>query len=384
MNNRQTFDIVIVGGGLAGAAFALALRDTAWRVALVEPRPPHGIQEAWDARLYAYSPANVDWLKALGAWDATVRNQPVYAMRISGDSGGHLVFDALDAGLPELAFIAESNRLHHALWQGLRAAGNIELIEAETASVAWGAAEHELILADGRRLQAGLLVGADGAHSWLRAQANIGLAVEDYQHVGVVANFECERPHRGTAYQWFRSDGVLAYLPLPGKRLSIVWSTTPEQAEALGALPPEVFAEQVAAAGQHCLGALKLMAPAQGFPLKRRRAEDWVRPGLVLIGDAAHTVHPLAGQGINLGFRDARLLAEALQDTQRSPGDLGRLQAYALRRDEDVSSVQFVTGGLKKLFGSEDALLRWLRNTGLSLTDSQNWLKQALMRHAIQ
>lgn len=378
------YDIVIVGGGLAGAAFALALRDTVWRVALVEPKPPRDPGDDWDARVYAYSPANVAWLRGLGAWDATVRNQPVYAMRIAGDEGGHLTFDALDAGLPELAFIAESHRLHHALWQGLRAAGNIDLIEAETAAVAWGEREHELALADGRRLQASLLVGADGAHSWLRAQANIGFAVEDYQHVGVVANFECERPHRGIAYQWFRHDGVLAYLPLPGNRVSIVWSTTPERAEALKALPAEAFAAEATTAGQQRLGALKLVTPPQGFPLKRRRAEEWVRPGLVLIGDAAHTVHPLAGQGINLGFRDARLLAEALQDNQRAPGDFGRLQAYALRRDEDVGSVQFVTGGLKKLFASEDGLVRWLRNTGLSMTDSQNWLKQALMRHAIQ
>lgn len=378
------FDIVIVGGGLSGAAMALALRDTAWRVAVVEPQPPRELSDAWDARIYAYSPGNVEWLKGLGAWDATVRNQPVYAMRIAGDAGGHLAFDALDAGLSELAFIAESNRLQQAMWQGLRAANNVTLIDTAIESVAWGEREHELILADGRRLQAGLLIGADGANSWLREQANIGLTVEDYQHVGVVANFETERPHRGIAYQWFRPDGVLAYLPLPGNRISIVWSTTPEQAEALKALPVDAFTARVVDAGRHSLGDLRLVTPPQGFPLKRRRAEAWVRPGLVLIGDAAHTVHPLAGQGVNLGFRDARLLAEALQDTRRAPGEIGRLQAYAVRREEDVGSVQFVTGSLKKLFGSEDVLLRWLRNTGLSLSDQQNWLKQALMRHAIQ
>ena len=363
---------------------ALALRDTAWRVAVVEPNPPRETSDAWDARIYAYSPGNVEWLKAMGAWDATVRNQPVYAMRIAGDDGGHLAFDALDAGLSELAFIAESNRLQYAMWQGLRAANNVTLIDTATESVAWGEREHELILADGRRLQVGLLIGADGANSWLRNQANIGLTIEDYQHVGVVANFEIERPHRGIAYQWFRHDGVLAYLPLPGNRVSIVWSTTPEQAEVFKVMPTDEFTARVAEAGQHSLGHLKLLTSPQGFPLKRRRAEAWVRPGLVLIGDAAHTVHPLAGQGINLGFRDIRLLAESLRDAHLAPGDIGRLQAYALRRDEDVSSVQWVTGGLKKLFASDESLLRWLRNTGMSLTDGQGWLKQALMRHAIQ
>lgn len=378
------YDIVIVGGGLTGAAFALALRDTAWRVALIEPQPPHAPDASWDARIYAYSPGNVEWLRALGAWDAEVRAQPVHAMRIFGDDGGKLVFDALDAGLPELAFIAESKRLHAGLWRRLASAGNVDLLAAGTRAVRWGEQGHEIELADGRSLQAGLLVGADGAHSWLREQANIGLAIEDYQHVGVVANFETERPHRGIAYQWFRPDGVLAYLPLPGQRVSIVWSAAPEQAEVLTGLPHAEFSERVAAAGRQVLGDLRLVTPPQGFPLKRRRAEAWVRPGLVLIGDAAHTVHPLAGQGVNLGFRDARLLAEALRDTRQAPGEFGRLQAYAVRRDEDVGSVQLVTGSLKKLFGSEDALLRWLRNTGLSLTDQQNWLKQALMRHAIQ
>ncbi len=378
------YDIVIVGGGLTGAALALALRGGAWRVAVVEPRPPRPPEEAWDARIFAFSPGNVAWLRQIGGWTEAVRAQPVHAMKIAGDAGGRLAFDALEAGLPELAFIAENGRLQHALWRALADAANVDLIRGEAEAVAWGETRHRLLLADGRRLEAELLVAADGAHSWLRGQAGIGLAVEDYRHVGVVANFETARPHRGTAWQWFRPDGVLAWLPLPGNRISIVWSTPPEHAEALKALPADGFGERVTEAGGGVLGALRQLTPPQGFPLKRRRAEAWVRPGLVLVGDAAHTVHPLAGQGVNLGFRDVRLLAEVLQDAGRSPGEFGRLQAYALRRTEDVASMQWVTGGLKKLFGNADPGLRRVRNTGLALADRQGWLKQALLRHAVQ
>jgi ubiquinone biosynthesis UbiH/UbiF/VisC/COQ6 family hydroxylase len=304
-------------------------------------------------------------------------------MRIAGDDGGRLDFDALEGGLSELAWIAENGRLQYALWQAATAAGHVEFIAGHPQAVAWGEGRHTLLLSDGRRLEGDLLVGADGASSWLRDQAGIGFSVKDQQQSGVVANFETERPHRGIAWQWFRSDSVLAYLPLPGRRISIVWSTREDAVADRLARDAEVFAAEVAEAGHHVLGHLRRITPQVAFPLKIRRADEWVRPGLVLIGDAAHTVHPLAGQGVNLGFRDCRLLADILA-AGGSPGDFGRLQAYAVRRTEDVASMQFVTGGLKRLFNNPDPVLRGLRNTGLGLTDSQSWLKQALMRHAVQ
>ena len=377
------FDIVIVGGGLTGTAFALALKNTPYRVALVEPRPPRAPTEDWDARIYAYSPGNVDWLKALGGWGGPVRAQAIQAMRIHGDGGAQLTFDALETGLPELAWIAENSRLQYVLWQAAGAAGNIEFITGQPEAVAWGDGCHALILADGRRLESDLLVGADGANSWLRDQAGIGFSVKDQHQAGVVANFETEKPHRGIAWQWFRPDSVLAYLPLPGRRISIVWSTHEDDVPARMALDAEAFASEVAEAGHGVLGKLRRITPQAAFPLKIRRSDEWVRPGFVLIGDAAHTVHPLAGQGVNLGFRDCRLLAEMLA-TGGNPGDSGRLQAYAVRRREDVASMQATTGGLKKLFTNADPALRFLRNAGLGFTDSQDWLKQALMRHAVQ
>jgi 2-octaprenylphenol hydroxylase len=383
MSDRQHYDIVIVGGGLTGTAMALALKNSPYRIALVEPRPPQAPGPEWDARIYAYSPGNVNWLKRLGGWAEPVRAQAIHAMRIFGDDGGRLEFDALEIGLPELAWIAENGRLQYALWQAASQAGNIDFVAGQPEAVAWGEGRHGLILTDGRRLECDLLVGADGASSWLRDRAGIGFSVKDQHQVGVVANFEIERPHRGIAWQWFREDSVLAYLPLPGRRISIVWSTHEDAVPERLARSPEAFAADVAGAGHRVLGGLKQITPQAAFPLKIRRADEWVRPGLVLIGDAAHTVHPLAGQGVNLGFRDCRLLAEMLA-SGGNPGAIGRLQAYAVRRMEDVASMQFTTGGLKKLFNNADPAVRNLRNAGLGLTNGQDWLKQALMRHAVQ
>lgn len=383
MTAQIEFDVVVVGGGLTGTALALALSGSAHRVALLEPQPPRPPTADWDSRIYAFSPGNVAWLKRLGAWQAPLRAEPICQMRIFGDAGGRLSMDALDTGLPELAWIAENGRLQYALWQAAREQGGVDLIEGVAEAVAWGEQTHTLLLADGRRISARLLVGADGARSWLRRQAGIAVDEEDYGQSGVVANFETERPHRGIAYQWFRKDGVLAWLPLPGRRISIVWSSRNADVPDRLAMPGETFARRVAEAGGHVLGALRPITPQAAFPLKRRRAREWVRPGLALVGDAAHTVHPLAGQGVNLGFRDCRALAHALSGGG-NPGDISRLQAYALRRVEDVASMQFATGGLKGLFNNDAALLEWMRNTGLSLTDRQEWLKQALMRHAIE
>lgn len=378
-------DIVVVGGGLNGAAAALALSRGAQGVTLIEPRPPLPPDEAWDSRIYAYSPGNVVWLRELGGWDdGALRAQPVFEMRVHGDTVGALHFDALETGLPELAWIAENGRLQWQIWQALRTRG-VNVVTSPVQEIVWGCGSqppHTLHLQDGQSWSVQLLIGADGANSFVRRQAGIGVTVEDYHQSGIVANFEVERPHRGIAWQWFRHDGVLAWLPLAGNRISMVWSTPENQVQTRMSQSAADLTAEVFAAGGGALGKMQMITAPVAFSLKRRRASEWVRPGLVLLGDAAHTVHPLAGQGVNLGFRDSRLLAQLLA-SGGDPGELGRLKAYAARRMEDVASMQWVTGNLKKLFNEAQPWMKPLRNGGMQITDALGLIKQALMRHAV-
>jgi ubiquinone biosynthesis UbiH/UbiF/VisC/COQ6 family hydroxylase len=242
-----------------------------------------------------------------------------------------------------------------------------------------------LELGDGRTLCPRLMVGADGADSWVRAQTAIAVEMRRYNQTAVVANFAISRPHRGIAYQWFRHDGVLALLPLPGARVSMVWSTIEEHATRLLELAREEFLAEVAAASHGALGDLQLITPAAGFPLRLQRVKQLVLPRLALIGDAAHNVHPLAGQGVNLGFRDARQLAQVLMErgSQTDCGDYRLLRRYERARREDIVATQFATDSLQRLFNNEITWLANLRNGGLRLINRQAHLKNLLVQHAV-
>src|SRR5580658_4924314 len=231
MGKREHFNVVVVGGGLVGAAFAAALADAALEVALVESRAPRPFatqDAAWDSRVYAIGPANRQFLSTLGAWDAidSARLTPIHRMQIFGDDGAaEIVFDALATGVPELAWIVEDGVLQGALWDLLGRQKNLRMFcPAQCAALTRGDGANTLALDDGTRISADLIVGADGAHSWLRTAAGMDSRDKPYGQQGVVANFSTARPHGGTAYQWFRPEGTLAYLPLPGQRISIVWS----------------------------------------------------------------------------------------------------------------------------------------------------------------
>jgi ubiquinone biosynthesis UbiH/UbiF/VisC/COQ6 family hydroxylase len=383
----QTFDVVVVGAGIVGAAFALALRSGGLKVAVIEASPPSAPSDAWDSRIYAISPGSARWLTELGVWQTldAARIAPVYKMQIHGDTAAQIEFDAYAAGLPQLAHIMESGRIQHGLWQALQTAPHISVLSgARCAAIDWHDAGAQLQLDDGRTLSTSLVVAADGAQSWVRSQAGITTQRSDYGQLGVVANFACERDHRNIARQWFRVDGVLAWLPLPGRRMSMVWSTPDAHAAELLALPAETLAARVAQAGNHELGALTLLTPAVGFPLVLSRVKPLVQPALALIGDAAHGVHPLAGQGVNLGLRDARELAQTLiQRGAAECGALPLLQRYARARSEDILTMQAVTDGLHTLFASPQPGLAQLRNRGLALTDTLTPVKNWLMQHAL-
>lgn len=385
------FDIIVVGAGLVGASFALALRDSGLKLALVERGAPQALPRdgSWDVRVYAINPANAAFLDRLGVWGDLDRDRiaPVGGMRVWGDDQAScLEFDADEAGVPELTFIGESRLLQDGLWRALQRQENLELVcPAACAELALEPERAVLRLSDGRELAAKLVVGADGRDSWVRRQAGIGAEPRNYGQMGVVANFETEKPHGGIARQWFHPDGILAYLPLPGNRISIVWSAFDALAAELMELPEAAFCARVRQAGHDALGELRLITPRAAFPLRLLGLETLVKPRLALIGDAAHNVHPLAGQGVNLGFQDAQRLAEILSRPAacRDCGDYVLLRRYERARKEDILAMQLVTDGLQKLFNNGNPALRALRNAGFSLVNGQGWLKKQLIRHAL-
>jgi len=387
---RHTFDVVVIGGGLVGLSLVRALEGSGLTLALVEAQLPGAVPEtdSWDNRVYAVSPGCASFLERCGAWGSLPQERltRVDAMRVYGDDAGAcLEFSAYDAGLRELAFVVESRRLQQALWEAVR-----NQVVQVFCPARWTALEfHEdhaaLQLDDGSELRARLVVGADGSESRVRAAAGLAATPGDYGQLGIVANFSCERPHRGTAFQWFMRDGVLALLPLPNARVSMVWSIEQERGRRLLALTAAELATEVELASRGALGGLRLISPTAAFPLKLQRVAHFTKPRVALAGDAAHNVHPLAGQGVNLGFRDARELAKVLVERgpQRDCGDHALLRQYERARREDVAAMQLTTDGLQKLFNNDAVLLTRARNLGLELVNRQPWLKNFLVHHAV-
>lgn len=383
------FDVIIVGAGLVGLSLARALRGSRLRVALVDRNPrPAALPVApddWDTRVYAISPGSEAFLAAHGAWPATERTAQVTGMQVWGDAGGHIAFDALEARTRHLATIAEGRLLVDALWPAPDHPDLTICAPASCIGLAFEPGAAALALDDGRVLRARLIVAADGANSWVRAQAGVAATLTAYAQTAVVANFACQHHHRGSAFQWFRRDGVLALLPLPGNRCSLVWSAEESLATELLALAPAQLAHRVQAASADALGALEPITPAAGFPLQLVTVRELARPRLALVGDAAHNLHPLAGQGVNLGFQDARVLAAVLCD-RGACDDVGEhrlLRRYERARREDILAMTLATDGLKRLFGADHRALSWLRNRGLTLVDGVGGVKRLLASHAL-
>ncbi len=381
------FDIVIIGGGIVGASLAAALKSSGLRLALVEGQPLPSLDSEWDSRIYAFTPGNVGFLHECGAWQRldTSRVQQVEEMRVFGDTGAKLNFSAYEIGAPELAFIMESRLLQHALWQELREQENLTLLQpAQCAELVINDQAAQLKLKDGREIRAKLVVGADGRDSWVRHHAGMPEVPTPYHQHGVVANFNTGKAHRGIAYQWFTPDGILALLPLPGRRISIVWSVSPEKSAELLALTHEEFSARVSEASNHTLGELQVITPPASFALRVLNLAHLAKPRIALIGDAAHNIHPLSGHGVNLGLHDAKELAQTiLHRGELDCGDLRLLRRYEKARRDDILSMQLTTDTLKHLFINDNPLLRTLRNIGLSATNKIVPLKKMLVRHAL-
>ena len=380
-------DLIVVGGGPVGASLARALSD--FSVALVgePPREAAPVEGAFDSRVYALSPGNVAFLEALGVWPqlAPERLAPVHAMSIYGDDGrAHLEFDALEGGVGELAWIVEDSALQRALWSDLEGIEVFRGVACERLVVDSICAT--LVLQDGAALEAKLVVGADGVHSFVRSEAGIGAKESDYGQAAVVANFHCREPHRHTARQWFQARGaVLALLPLPGEQVSMVWSLPIDEAQRVSALEPQRLADEVNRASNQSLGALTAASPARSYPLRRLSARSLVAPRIALAGDAAHVIHPLAGQGLNLGLQDSRALVETLagREPGRDPGDYRLLRRYERSRAEPILAMDGLVHGLFRLYAAESGAVSRLRNAGLNLTGRLPVVKNILMRRAM-
>lgn len=378
--------LAIAGGGPVGLALACACRDFEVTVIAGAPAPEPALPDAFDVRVFALSPGSREFLRAIGAWQlldvgriATVRRMEVF-----GDGNAQMGFGARPGGA--LAWIVEGNRLAAALEARAASLPHVKVIHgARAVGMVAGAAGAWVETGDAR-IEASLVVGADGPDSQVRSLAGIAFEERPYAEAAIVANFATQRDPAGVARQWFRPDGVLAWLPLPASHISIVWSTPLAHAEALAELAADALERRVRDAGGTALGDLRLASAVARFPLRAIRVPQPVAPGVALVGDAAHTVHPLAGQGLNLGFQDARTLCEVL--AQRTPlerpGDLRVLRRYARARSEDVAAMRFVTHGLDRLFTADAAAVRALRNFGLGLVERQPWAKAALARRAMR
>ncbi|AMG43948.1 ubiquinone biosynthesis protein UbiH [Achromobacter xylosoxidans] len=386
----MTHQIVVCGAGIVGLSSALALARRGQRVALLAPRMsvPPADPNHYHARVYAISPASQRFLAELGVWDAlpSARLTPVQAMEIHGDADGLVHLNAWQAALPQLAWIVESGEIERVLIQAVRMFG-IPWLEDRCTGYQAGTVETE----SGARIQAELFVGADGAASPLRTAAGLKHDAVSYHDTGLVVNLDAERAHQGAAFQWFRDDGVLALLPLPdtadGPQVSMVWSMRDAQARELLALPPEEQAARLESMLEHAaqgrLGRLKVRSTLHGFPLTLERAQ-MVAPGIALAGDAAHRLHPLAGQGLNLGLGDVEALARTVagRESYRQAGDLRVLHRYQRARAEPVLALRLATDGLHKLFGSRATPLVWLRNAGMHWVERAPLVKRRLIAGA--
>jgi 2-octaprenylphenol hydroxylase len=390
---RSDYDAIVLGAGPVGLVLATALARERLAVGLVERSAltsfdgPVGA-EGWDSRVYAISPGSAEFLRGVGAWQRlpAERLTAIEMMDVRGDGDGAIVFSAYELGERALAWIVENRELTSALVESVRTSDRIDVLApCEPVAVAWRTDAALLTLADGRVLSARLLVGADGVRSWVRREAGIAREPQPYAQTAVVANFAVERSHRGRAFQWFLDRaGVLAWLPLPGRRISIVWSAPDALARELVGLDATALASRVAAAGDSVLGELALITPPASFPLSLLKLPSVVAHRLALVGDAAHGVHPLAGQGLNLGFGDAATLAAVLS-AGRPTGDAGAallLERYARKRAWPVLAMQLVTDGLVRLF--EPPGLKGLRNGGMRAVAALAPVRRLLAQPALR
>lgn len=384
------FDLIIVGGGMVGAALGAALADAPLSIALIEGQPPTPPDDATvDLRVSAISRASQHLLERVAAWPALIDYACPYRAMQVWDAGGTgcTRFEAAEIGEPDLGHIIENQRIQAALWQRLADQANVTLLSpARLAGLSNGHDAAHLRLEDGRRLSARLVVGADGGRSQVRRRAGIASSGWGYGQKTIVGNVRTSRPHRHTAWQRFLPSGPVAFLPLYDGRCSIAWHTGGDAAQHLMALDDDAFCAAYTRATGQALGRVESIGPRGCFPLRRQHAVNYFRGRIALIGDAAHTVHPLAGQGVNLGLLDAAALAPLLAQAaaqQRDPAAPDLLARYERQRRAHNAAVMRAMDLFAGLFALESAPIRWARSLGMDLADRSGPIKGAVIRYAM-
>ncbi len=390
---NTSYDLIIAGGGMVGSALACALAESELRIAVLEGLPLDRIRpgDELDSRVSAISRASQRIFAAIGAWEGMTawRVSPFRDMRVwDADGFGQIHFDSAAIGEPLLGWIIENRVIQFALLERLRQLPTVDLLCPAALDTAQRSDDGiwTVRLNEGRELTARLLVGADGAQSKVRQLAGIETGGWNYDQSAVVCNVRSAESHQATAWQRFLPTGPLAFLPLHDGRCSIVWATMPEQADELLALSDFEFARALATAFDRRLGSIIEVGLRAAFPLRLQHAHAYVKPGLALIGDAAHVVHPLAGQGVNLGLLDAATLAEVILDAIAADQDFAAFKAlrrYERWRKGDNLLMLGVMDGFKRLFGNALPPVRLLRNLGLNLTEAAGPIKNGIARRAM-
>ncbi len=385
----MSVQVLVAGGGMVGGTLACALASRGVHVIVVEAREskPFVTNGDYDLRVSALSAGAEMIFRNLQVWPLIQQRRSSAFRKMTvwdAESQAQIHFDALDIGEPRLGHIVENSVIQDALIERLRMLETATWHCPDTITQIDVLADRAVVtLASGARFEPHLVVGADGANSKVRSLMGMEYHTRNYEQSAVVANVRTEHAVQSTAWQRFLPTGPLAMLPLSDHQCAVVWSTTEQHAETLLRLADKAFCEQLAEAFEFRLGEIVSTSIRASFPLRGGHAEPYVRFRVALVGDAAHTIHPLAGQGANLGFMDAAILAEVLTNTQRDMGSLRVLRRYERARKADNVAMMRLMEGFSMLFGTTSLPIVWLRSAGLSLTDALRPIKRVIMRRAM-
>ncbi len=392
-STQTKFDVIIVGAGMVGATLACGLAQQGdLKIAVIDAQKPvfDWDENSYDMRVSAITRASQALFKSIGAWDRmlTQRVSPYQEMVVwDAASSGRIHFDSADMGEPDLGHIIENRVIVRALHQRMAELDNISLFCPQKLVDMNEAADHiSVTLEEGSQLAAKLLVAADGSRSWVRQKADIAVRGWDFDQAALVTTVKTSDYHNDTAWQRFLPTGPLAFLPLPGGYSSIVWSTSPDEARRLTEVDEKQFADELEQAFQSRLGRIESVAGRAVFPLRLFETLHYVKPRLALVGDAAHTIHPLAGQGVNLGLSDVQSLLSMIKEAREQNRDFGELKVlrrYERWRRADNRSMLVAMDTLKRMFGSDLTVVKEVRQLGLNMLDKVTPLKNLIMHQAM-